>query len=217
LRVLAISAHPDDETIGAGGTLILHRRNGDEIFWCIVTRAYTPPWSEEQVANASAQVDRVKEAVGFREVFRCGFPTVKLNTIPTIEITSAIQRVVDEVRPEVVYAPSSADINEDHRIVHGAVLVAARPLPGSPVRRLLAYEIAPTSRFGSPPFEANVFVDISDALEEKLAVMKLYEAELRDFPHPRSLEAIRLFAQERGVSVGLGAAECFELVREIRR
>lgn len=217
MRVLAISAHPDDETIGAGGALLRHQDDGDELHWCIVTQTYTPQWTEEQMALFRGQTERVAERLGMKSVHRCGFPTVKLNTIATIDLSSAIQRAVDEVRPEVVYIPAAHDVNDDHVAVHHAALVATRPLPWSSVRRVLGYEISTTSRFGIHGFAPNVFIDITNTLERKLELMALYESELRPFPHPRSLEALRLFAVERGISVGLGAAECFELVRDIRR
>jgi N-acetylglucosamine malate deacetylase 1 len=140
---------------------------------------------------------------------------VKLNTIPTIALATALQRVVDRVRPEVVYMPAADDVNEDHRVMHHAGLVAVRPLPGSSVRRVLAYEIVTTARFGVHGFTPTVFVDITATLARKLEAMACYETELRSLPHPRSLEALELFARERGVSVGMGAAEHFQLVREM--
>ena len=215
MKVLVISAHPDDETIGAGGTLLRHRDAGDEISWCIVTQAYSPEWSNETIQRHRQQTERVAEYLGVKTMRLCGFPTVKLNTIPTMELVSSIQRVVDEVRPEVVYSTSAIDINLDHVIVHQATLVATRPLPGSSVRRLLSYEIASTSRFGVPGFQPTVYVDITDYLDRKLEMMSFYETELKAYPHPRSLEALRLSALERGVGVGLGAAEAFQLIREL--
>ena len=219
MRVLAIAAHSDDETIGAGGALVRHVAAGDDVSWCIVTQGYTPPWSEETLRMARQQIDEVQQVFGFRQVFRLGFPTVKLNTVPYIDLTSALQAVVDQVKPEVVYTTPRADINQDHRIVYDCTLVATRPLPGSSVRRVLSYEISPTTRFGVPSgssgFMPTVFIDIAAHLERKLAAMMCYKTELREFPHPRSVEGLRLLAQERGLSVGFAAAECFELVREL--
>jgi N-acetylglucosamine malate deacetylase 1 len=219
MRVLAIAAHPDDETIGAGGSLARHVTAGDDVFWCVVTQGYSPPWSEETLQIARQQINEVQQVFGFRQVFRLGFPTVKLNTVPYIDLTSALQGVVDQVKPEVVYTTPRSDINQDHRIVYDCTLVATRPLPGSSVRRVLSYEISPTTRFGAPSgssgFMPTVFIDIASHLDRKLAAMMCYRTELREFPHPRSVEGLRLLAQERGLSVGLAAAECFELVREL--
>jgi LmbE family N-acetylglucosaminyl deacetylase len=217
VRVLVISAHPDDEVIGAGGTLARHVAEGADVFWCIVTQGYSPPWPADVVATARRQVEKVRQVLGIRQTFFCGFPTVKLNTIPHGELSSSLQKIVTEVRPEVVYLPPGSDINRDHRIVFDATLVATRPFPDSPVRRVLCYEIGPTGRYGSTTFTPNVFVDIEPYLEKKLEAMACYDTELKDFPHPRSLEGLRLIAQERGMSVGLKAAECFQLIREIQR
>ena len=219
MRVLVIAAHPDDETIGAGGTIARHVAHGDEVYWCIVTQGYSPPWSEETLAAARRQVYDVQRVLGIQEVFFCGFPTVKLNTVPYIDLCSALQRVVDQVRPEVVYTTPRDDINQDHRIVYEGTLVATRPLPGSSIRRLLCYEISPTTRFGLPTgssgFVPNVFVDVSQYMDKKLEAVSCYQTELREYPHPRSLEGLRLLAEERGLSVGMKAAECFQLIREL--
>ena len=215
MRVLAISAHPDDETIGAGGTLARHVAEGDEVFWCVVTQGYNPPWPDQVLEAAQRQVNAVQRVMGFSEVFRCGFPTVKLNTVPHMELTSAIQAVVDKVLPEVVYAPPLCDINPDHRLVCEAALVATRPLPGCTVKRVLSYEIGPTVRYGPTASQPNVYVDIAAYLYKKLQAMACYHTELREYPHPRSLRGLEQIARERGLSVGLEAAECFQLLREV--
>lgn len=219
MNILVISAHPDDEVIGAGGTIARHVAQGDDVYWCVVTQGYTPPWPEEALQAARQQVYEVQSVLGIREVFFCGFPTVKLNAVPYMELNSAIQRVVDQVRPETVYTTPRDDINQDHRIVFESTLVACRPLPGTSVRRLLCYEITTTTRFGLAPgasgFYPNVYVDISRYLDKKMEAMQVYQTEVREFPHPRSLEGIRLFAQERGVSMGFEAAECFQLIRDL--
>lgn len=215
MRVLVIAPHPDDEVIGMGGTIARYVAEGDEVNWCIVTQAYSPPWPEGYVETARRQVEAVRKVLGIKQVFFLGFPTVKLNTVPNTELTSALQKVVDETRPEVVYTSSAGDVNQDHRIVFEATLVACRPLPGCTVRRLLCYEAGPTARYGIAPFSPDVFVDIEAFLEKKLEAMKCYETELQGPPYPRSLAGLELIARERGLSVGLKAAECFQLVREI--
>jgi len=219
MKVLFIAPHPDDETIGAGGVISRHIAMGDEISWCVVTQGYTPSWSADTLIKARQQIDAVQEYYGFKNVYRLGFPTVKLNTVPHIELCNALQGVISEIKPDIVYTSSRNDANMDHRIVYDCTLVATRPLPGNIVRRVLSYEIGYTHHFGTPSgaaiFQPNVFVNISDYLETKLKVMYFYETELRQMPHPRCIESIRLLAQERGLCVGYAAAECFELVREL--
>ena len=215
MRILVVSAHPDDEVIGAGGTLARHVAQGDEVYWCVVTEGYNPPWPDEVLVEARQQIYAVQRFLGIKQVSLCGFPTVKLNTVPNIELTSALQTVVDDVKPDVIYTTPYCDVNVDHRIVCEATIVATRPLPGSTVKRVLSYEIAHTTRFGRQPFAPNVYVDISGFLKKKLEAMEYYKTELREFPHPRSVEGLELLARERGLGIGVEAAECFQLIREI--
>ena len=219
MKVLVISAHPDDEVIGAGGTIARHVDHGDVVCWCVVTQAYNPPWSKEYLETARQQVDKVQKVLGIQEIFFCGFPTVKLNTVPYMEISSALQGIVGQVQPEIVYTTPHNDINLDHRIVYECTLVATRPLPGCPVKRLLSYEIGPGSRqglvSGGDGFVANVFVDISNYMDKKIEAMLCYKSELQEYPNPRSLKGLRMIAEERGLGVGLKAAEAFRLIRQI--
>jgi LmbE family N-acetylglucosaminyl deacetylase len=216
MRILVIAPHPDDEVIGAGGTIARHVADGDEVHLCVVTQGYSPPWPGDTVEIARRQVEAACKVLGIERTSFLGFPTVKLNAVPNMELTSTLQKIVDEVKPEVVYTSSAHDVNQDHRIVFEATLVAARPLPGSPVRRLLSCEAGPTARYGHLPFVPNVYVDIAAFLGKKLEAIKCYRTELREPPHPRSLAGLELIAWERGQSVGLKAAECFQLIREVR-
>jgi len=171
--------------------------------------------TDAELAKARQQVYTVQRLLGIKDVSFCGFPTVKLNSVPHKDVASALQAEVDKTKPEIVYTTPYCDVNVDHMIVCKATMVATRPLPGSTVRKVLSYEIAPTTRFAIEPFAPNVYVDISTFLGQKLEAMACYETEVRDFPHPRSLKGIELFARERGMSVGVEVAECFYLIRGI--
>ncbi len=219
MKVLVVAPHPDDETIGAGGALFRHIAQGDDVFWCVVTQNYPPNWSEDKRKRSLEQIAEVQKIYGFQAVFRLGFPTVKLNTVPHIDLCTALQDVVHQCKPDIVYTSSRNDPNLDHRIVHDCTLVAVRPLPGNSVRRVLCYEIGYTQYFGlhsgASAFQPNVFVDITPYIEQKLAVMDCFKTQLCQAPHPRTVEGIRLLSRSRGLSVCCEYAECFELVREL--
>jgi LmbE family N-acetylglucosaminyl deacetylase len=105
-------------------------------------------------------------------------------------------------------------------VIHRAVVTATRPVAGQPVRDIYAFEVPSSTdwAFGrmQPQFRPNVFVDVSATLEAKIAAMGCYESESREFPHPRSPEALRAVATRWGTVVGCAAAEAFELVRSLR-
>ena len=111
-------------------------------------------------------------------------------------------------------------MNSDHRITCEAVLTACRPLPGHPVRGIYAMEIASSTEWSShhifPPFLPNHYVDIADPLEQKVELLRLYDLEMRPFPHPRSELGLVSLARLRGASVGLSAAEAFTVLRQVR-
>jgi len=219
MNILIIAPHPDDEVLGCGGTIAKHSSRGDDVYLCIVTKAYPPDWPEDEIPRRRQEVLRANETLGIRKTHFLDFPTVRLDTIPQKELADSISRFVNKVKPEVVYIPHKGDANKDHRLVFEAAMVATRPKPALGIRKVLCYEILSETEWATPSVEnafiPNLYVDISETLETKLKAMSEYRLELKEFPHPRSLEAISALAKVRGATAGVEAAEAFALVREI--
>ena len=220
-EILVISPHPDDETLGCGGTLLGHRDKGDKIHWLIVTEINTRlGYSPEQVDRRCAEIEQVAARYGFSSVHKLNLSTTKLDSIPIGEIIDEISGVFKKVSPEIIYAPYRGDIHTDHRIILDAVASCTKWFRNSSVKRLLSYEVISETDFAINPdlagFRPNVFIDISKYIETKLEIFKIYTDELGEFPFPRSEKAIRALATLRGAQAGCEAAEAFMLLKEIR-
>ena len=212
IRVAVMSAHPDDETLGAGGTLAKHAAFGHEIHVCVVTTAYTPDWPEEALQLSHAQAMEALKCLGIQDVSFLQFPTVKLNAVPGKELNDRIADFINKVDPQVVYAPFPGDLNSDHGIVARSTAIAVRPVAGTR-RSLLYFETLSSTEWGrmflQSSFAPNLYVDICSTLELKLKAASCYDSEIRQFPHPRSIEGIKTLAKLRGMESGLNAAEAF--------
>lgn len=218
MKTIVIAPHPDDEVLGAGGTLFRRKAEGAELAWLIVTSiSTTMGWSEEKVARRSQEIKKIASLFGFSEVFELNFPTARLDQIPISDLVAGISDAFKRFEPTEVFLPHPSDVHTDHRIVFDAAASCTKWFRYSSVKRVLAYETLSESDFGlvaSPRFTPNYFVDIEPFLEHKLQAMAVYESELDDFPFPRSYEAIRALATLRGAASGSKAAEAFELFRE---
>ena len=220
MRVLTVAAHPDDETLGAGGTMAWHAARGDTVWACILADGASSRHGRvQQQADCARQAG---EILGLDRLVMVGLPDQRLDTLSLLDVITPIEQCIEELQPDVVLTHFMGDVNEDHRLVARATMVATRPVPGTSVRRVCSFEI-PSSTDWAPPipgsvFMPNLFVDISETLETKLTAMKAYAqtyvSELRPFPHPRSLEALRAYAQRSGATSGLFAAEPFMVLRE---
>lgn len=218
MRILVIAPHPDDEVLGCGGTIVRHVLGEDEVYLCIVTKAYPPEWSEQEVEERKKEVFQAAETLGIKQVYFLDLPTVKLDTIPQKELNELLTQVIDKVKPQILYIPHKGDVNKDHQIVFDAGMVVIRPKPNSTLEKVLSYETLSETEWAAPCVESafipNIYVDISETLETKLKAMQEYRQELKQFPHPRSLEAVSALARWRGSTIGVKAAEAFMLVRE---
>jgi LmbE family N-acetylglucosaminyl deacetylase len=216
MNILIIAPHPDDEVLGCGGTIAKHSKRSDEVYLCSVTKAYVPDWSKEFIKNRPKEIEKANKILGIKRTYFLDYPTVKLDTIPQKELNESISKVVNEVNPDIVYIPHKGDLNKDHRLVFEASLVATRP-GNHKIKRILSYETLSETEWGQPiePFIPNVYVDISETFEKKIDAMKAYESELKQYPHPRSLEIVEALAKKRGSEVGVKFAEAFMLVREL--
>ncbi len=69
MKILFIAPHPDDETIGAGGAIARHIALGDDVFWCIVTQGYAPPWPWKCYRELVSRSIVSKSFMGLRRYF----------------------------------------------------------------------------------------------------------------------------------------------------
>jgi len=225
MKFLVIAAHPDDEVLGCGGTIARLSREGHCVYIAILGEGITSRYPRRGQADKSLLKTlhkysrQVAEILGAKNVFSFNLPDNRFDTVPLLKVVKKIEDLIKRLRPSVIYTHHGGDLNIDHEIVFRATLTATRPGADCPVRELLAYEVPSSTEwaFGqfTPAFRPNMFMDISATLERKIKAMQIYESEIRQFPHPRSPEALRALAQWRGSTAGLVAAEAFELVRKI--
>lgn len=215
-HVLAIAAHPDDEVLGCGGTLARHAECGDQVSVIIACEGESLRYG----AGAVNQCEHIQEAAKTLGVFRAyplGFPDQKLDTINLVELITPLEKVIREVEPEVVYCQFGGDANRDHHLLFQAALIATRPIAEYPAT-MYAFETASSTEWSFPrAFVPDTWVDISSTLERKLQAMACYKSELREYPHPRSLESLRHRAAYWGNQVCVPAAEVFATVRRVVR
>jgi len=221
MRVLAISVHPDDETLGCGGALLKYASQGDTLHWLLVTSAHPQDFSEEVIEQQAQQVFSVETAYPFTTLDWLKLPTTRLETLPLNTLIKAIEEVVERIDPEIVFVPNPSDAHSDHRVTFDAAMVVFKPfyMRKRGVCRVLACEVLSETDAASPlaqtAFAPNVFIDVSAIIERKLEILSLYESELHPDPLPRSLSAIRALARSRGATIGVEYAEAFMLIREV--
>lgn len=219
--VLCIAPHPDDETLGCGGTLLRHIQDGAEVHWLIATSISTElGFSSERVARRAQEIKRVAAAYGFREVHECNMPTTRLDTIPKGDLVHAIGTVISKVRPDTLLVPYRNDVHSDHAAVFDAAVSCSKTFRYPSIRSVYAYETLSETEYSlrpdDPGFKPNSFVEITQYLDRKLEIMRMFDGEMGQFPFPRSEESIRALATLRGGQAGCLAAESFMLLKEIR-
>lgn len=220
MRVLVIAPHPDDETLGCGGTLLKHRAQGDTILWLIATRGHEPQWHADILCQKEKEIERVSAAYGFEQVFRLGFPTVRMDTLAQSDVMDKVRNAIKEAQPECVYLNHAGDVHSDHRVLFEATTAVLKPFytASHGVRRILSYETLSSTDAAVPnlarAFVPTVFNDISSWIERKLEIMSMFESEVQPSPLPRSMDTIRSLARVRGATIGVEYAEAFMLIRE---
>jgi LmbE family N-acetylglucosaminyl deacetylase len=219
-QVLVIAPHPDDEVLGVGGTILKLRASGNEVCVLIATTAGPPLFGPEVLTTGRREAAVAHQILGVEDTRFLPLPAAGLSEVPHGDVNAALVEVFADLRPDVVFIPFNGDLHLDHQRVFLSALVAGRPSTGFTPRSIYAYETLSETNWNapylSPAFVPNVYVDIADHLETKLAAMEAYASQLKAPPHERSVEALRALATLRGATVGCAAAEAFVLVREIR-
>lgn len=226
-KILVVAAHPDDEALGCGGTMAKLAMEGNEVYTVVLGEGITSrdiqrnrQEKENEIETLRNQLMEANKILGVKDCFIFDFPDNRFDTVALLDIVKVIESVKKQVNPEVVFTHHHGDLNIDHQITFKAVMTAFRPVPGESVKEIYTFDIPSSSEWSGSHsavfFRPNLFIDISETKSKKVEALKKYKSELMNFPHPRSLEAIDILSKQRGIQVGLGAAETFEIVRIIR-
>ena len=224
MRTLIIAAHPDDEVYGMGGTIAKLVAQNHEVHVLIVTDGCTSQYRNEDnlqeiIIAKREEALKANRILGVDRVHFGNLPDMMLDQIPHVQINQIIEELIQQLKPKEVYTHFYGDVNLDHQLVYKSTLVAARPIFGQCVKNLYAYSV-PSSTEWSPQltnslFMPNVFVEIEPYTSMKVEAIKAYATELRPYPHPRSVESVKINGITVGLQCGLGSAEGFMLLRSL--
>lgn len=225
MSVLCVVAHPDDEVLGVGGTLARHAADGIDVHICILSDGVTSRYddtdaADEEIKQRRQRAKRAANTLG-ATVNLYGFPDNSFDTVPLLDIVQTIEAEIVDHSPDIVYTHHYGDLNIDHELTCRATITATRPLADSDIDRVLAFETLSASEWSIPSpdnaFQPTSFVNVSGYLASKTDALSVYETELREPPHPRTVNTVKKNAEVWGSKAGVPAAEPFELLREVRR
>ncbi len=219
-RALVVAAHPDDEVLGCGATVARLAASGAEVRTLfLATGAMSrSDATAAEVENLKRSAREAAKILGVAEIRFGEFPDNRMDTVPLLDVVRKIEKSARDFLPQLVLTHHCGDLNVDHRICHQAVLTACRPVPGSSVAAIIAFETPSSTEFSGsawPAFQPNLYIEVSEYFDAKLKALREYESELRPDPHARSMEQVKDKASLRGREAGIGAAEAFEIVRAI--
>ena len=231
MKILVVAAHPDDETLGMGGTLKkLSKHHQIKVMFLadgISGRRKSgyqniPTWEtsekEKKKMNKEKLIrkDHAKKALnvlGIKNISFWDVPSEELSQIPMLKITKYVETELANDDNEIIFTHHYNDLSNDHKIAYEASITAARPFEYTKVNAIFSFEVPSATEWRKPyRFNPNFIVDISKEIKDKLKAISMYKHELRKFPHPRSKEVIDATATRWGGLYGYSRAEAFEIV-----
>lgn len=194
-------------------------QQGNEIYTLILgrgiaARGHDQEEAKKHIEDLNGCMNSANQTIGAKKVFGFDFPDNSFDSISLLEIVKAVEKIKGKVRPDVILTHYCNDLNIDHRLTYEAVITATRPIPEETVKEIYSFEVLSSTEWKYPlSFSPNTFFDISETVKLKLQALELYKSEMREYPHPRSLEAVELNAKNWGVKTGMKFAEAFECIR----
>jgi LmbE family N-acetylglucosaminyl deacetylase len=234
MRVMVFVAHPDDEVLGMGGTILKHSQKGDFVKVVYLATGITSRRSinfqnnvsyeqnenetnviQKEIKDLHNDAKKSCKILGVKDLEFYDFPDNEMDSVPLLKIIKVIEKEIKETKPDRIYTHHFHDLNIDHRTVFNAVLTATRPIERN-VKELISFEVPSSTEWNYPiHFNPNYFIGIKSQLSAKIKAMKAYKNEIRDYPHPRSVENLKNVSERWGSISGKKAAEAFEIIRKI--
>jgi len=214
-RILVICAHPDDEVLGLGGTLLKMSKKENEITVLFFTDGESARNNKKNIENRKMQAKKVCAMLGIKNAIFLNFEDQTLDIVPLKSLAKEIENVIEEKNSSIIYTHFWGDLNQDHRRLYEATMIASRPHSKNKIKQIICYETPSSTEYGLNNFLPNHFVDITSTIKQKMKAVSQYVGEIKKYPHPRSKIAIRNRAKNWGATVGLREAEAFVILRDV--
>ena len=216
-KILVVAVHPDDETLGCGGTLLKHKAKGDKVHWLICTNLNK---NHSYHVKREKEIQKVSKLFNFDSVHQLKFETKKIDHYSISQIIDEISKVIKYLKPNTIYLPFKEDIHTDHKKIFEAAYSCTKSFRFKYINKIYMMETLSETEFSPSTMEStfipNTFVDISKYINKKVQIMKIYKSEIDNHPFPRSETSIKALASFRGSSSGCKFAESFVLLKEIK-
>lgn len=214
-RVLIVAAHPDDEILGVGGIAIKHVNNGDEVRSVIMCEGESLRY-KEGVGQTTATLEAAN-VIGIYHVYQLGYPDQRLDTFTLTDLIIPLEKISEEYHPNIIYCQSASDANRDHKILFEAAMVAFRPT-SEWIENFSCFYTGSSTEWGYPrDFVPDTWIDISSVMNKKIEAFEKYNSEVRDYPHPRSSDALKYQAHFWGNQCCMDSAEVLMTIRRVSR
>ena len=209
-KIMVIAVHPDDETIGCGGTILKHIDNGDSVSIVFVTSG-----NEVQKGKIKSVINNYKST----SFYMLNLEEISLENQPLVNIIMPLNKVINEFRPEVLYIPNRSDVHSDHRTVFRALQACTKSFRNPFIKKIMMMEVISETDF-SPNLTENIFVpniinDITQYFEQKEKILNIYKEELLPGNMTRSISSMKALNRYRGSLINVKYAESFMLLKEI--
>lgn len=215
-NVLVVAVHPDDETLGCGGTLLKHSACGDKTHWLICT---TIKKENSYYQKREKEIEKVSKLYNFKSTTKLQFETSKVDQYSMTEIIDKISKVIKAIKPNIIYLPFKEDVHTDHKKIFEGSYSCTKSFRYPFIKKIYMMETLSETEFAlstkDNSFIPNTYVDISKYIEKKVQIVKIYKSEIFKHPFPRSEKNIRAQASLRGATCNCKYAESFMLLKEI--
>ena len=221
-KIFIVAAHPDDEILGCGATILKHIDNGDKVYVLFVSEGVSGRYDNkkekkclDEIAKREEMAKKAAKIGKYKIIDFLRLKNLELGTYSHNYLTNIIIKYFSQYKPDIVYTHFENDLNIDHYHTFFSTFVASRPNKNFKIQRLLSFEIPSSTDWAiyNKIFIPNYFVDTHKYQKKKIKLLNQYKYEMRNPPHPRSLKNINALSIYRGGVVGLKHAEAFYLNR----
>ena len=221
MTYLIVVAHPDDEVLGAGATMYKLAKEGHSVNVCILSGEVNARNHRPDAEELCEDVNSSMDILGVDVVMKGNFPNIEFNTVSHLKLVQFIEKAIMETKATGVFTHHPADLNNDHLhtslACQAAVRLFQRRTDVTPLKELLFMEVPSATEWGlnkaMNQFSPNTYIEVGEiSVDKKIEALSRYRGVMRDYPHPRSNEAIKGLAAYRGGQAGMVYAEAFESV-----